>query len=219
MTTHRLDSPLGSETAIAGIEYQIRNSRSAFRALKPEGFGEAETWGVLQPEPTNAHDQHAICVMVMGRKIGYVPAAEAPHFSPALQRLQQTGQYVEVPVRLRGRDRGDEGLHVTGTVYLPDPHELQELLGPAHLSQPAPAHYRPPAPYPADWRPPKSHAAAILLSLFLGTLGIDRFYLGHAGVGIAKLLFSWMTFGVWQLIDCVLIIAKGTEGLKRINWH
>ncbi|WP_150460370.1 TM2 domain-containing protein [Nesterenkonia ebinurensis] len=66
---------------------------------------------------------------------------------------------------------------------------------------------------------PKSHIAAILLSFFLGTLGIDRFYLGHVGLGIAKLLLSWATFGVWQLIDFILIILKGTNGLKQINWQ
>ncbi|WP_022872042.1 TM2 domain-containing protein [Nesterenkonia alba] len=81
--------------------------------------------------------------------------------------------------------------------YYPDPHQ--------------------PAPYHPG--PPKSHAAAIILSLFLGTLGIDRFYLGHVGVGLAKLFLSWMTFGIWQLIDLILIICKGTNGLKRINWQ
>lgn len=75
--------------------------------------------------------------------------------------------------------------------------------------------YAPPGSYAP---PPKSHAAAILLSFFLGTLGIDRFYLGHVGLGIAKLLLSWATFGIWQLIDFILIIVKGTYGLRRINW-
>lgn len=74
-------------------------------------------------------------------------------------------------------------------------------------------------PYPGGYAPPKSHAAAILLSFFLGTLGIDRFYLGHVGLGIAKLLLSWMTLGIWQLIDFILIIVKGTHGLRRINWQ
>ena len=64
----------------------------------------------------------------------------------------------------------------------------------------------------------KSFAATILLSLFLGTLGADRFYLGHHWLGIAKLLLSWMTFGVWQLIDLVLIITKSTPALRSIRW-
>lgn len=72
-------------------------------------------------------------------------------------------------------------------------------------------------PYPGAV-PVKSHAAAILLSFFFGILGVDRFYLGHVGLGIAKLLLGWATFGVWPLVDFILIIVKGTPGLKRIHW-
>ncbi|GAB3190887.1 TM2 domain-containing protein [Nesterenkonia suensis] len=88
-----------------------------------------------------------------------------------------------------------------------DPHQFQQ--------QP----YAPqPGQVPPVAAPVKSHAAAIILSLFLGTLGIDRFYLGHIGLGIAKLLLSWLTFGIWQLIDLILVITKGTQGLKAIRW-
>lgn len=79
--------------------------------------------------------------------------------------------------------------------------------------------YQQPGYGPMAIGPTKSHAAAILLSFFLGTLGVDRFYLGHVGLGIAKLLLSWATFGVWQIIDFILIIVKGTNGLKQINWQ
>lgn len=54
----------------------------------------------------------------------------------------------------------------------------------------------------------KSYITAVLLSFFLGTLGIDRFYLGNTGLGVAKLLLSWLTFGVWQLIDFILILMR-----------
>lgn len=77
--------------------------------------------------------------------------------------------------------------------------------------------YQPYPPYMAP-APVKSHAAAILLSFFFGILGVDRFYLGHIGMGFAKLLVGWMTFGVWPLIDFILIILKGTQGLKQIHW-
>lgn len=49
--------------------------------------------------------------------------------------------------------------------------------------------------------------AALLLSVFVGTLGIDRFYLGKVGTGILKLL----TFGgltIWTVIDIILIALK-----------
>ena len=62
----------------------------------------------------------------------------------------------------------------------------------------------------------KTWLVALLLALFVGTLGIDRFYLGHTGIGIAKLL-TFGGCGVWALIDLVLIAmrkVKDSEGLQ-----
>lgn len=52
----------------------------------------------------------------------------------------------------------------------------------------------------------KNKTTAILLSLFLGGLGIDRFYLGYTGLGILKLLTGGC-FGVLALIDLIRIIV------------
>jgi len=54
---------------------------------------------------------------------------------------------------------------------------------------------------------PKSYVTAILLSFFLGTLGIDRFYLGYTGLGVGKLL-TFGGLGVWTLIDFILIVMR-----------
>jgi TM2 domain-containing membrane protein YozV len=48
--------------------------------------------------------------------------------------------------------------------------------------------------------------AAFFLSFMWGTFGIDRFYLGKIGTGILKLL-SLGGFGVWAMIDLVLIMS------------
>ncbi|MFC3244282.1 NINE protein [Gordonia humi] len=53
----------------------------------------------------------------------------------------------------------------------------------------------------------KEWMTALLLSLFLGGLGIDRFYLGYSGLGVAKLL-TLGGCGVWALIDLVLIAMR-----------
>ena len=41
----------------------------------------------------------------------------------------------------------------------------------------------------------KSKLVAGLLQIFLGGLGIGRFYLGNVGMAIAQILVTWITFG------------------------
>jgi TM2 domain-containing membrane protein YozV len=48
---------------------------------------------------------------------------------------------------------------------------------------------------------------ALLLSIFLGSLGVDRFYMGYVGLGILKLLTAGGC-GIWWLIDVILIATK-----------
>lgn len=54
---------------------------------------------------------------------------------------------------------------------------------------------------------PKSFTTALLLSLFLGSLGVDRFYLGYTGLGVAKLL-TLGGCGIWSLIDFIMIATR-----------
>lgn len=59
----------------------------------------------------------------------------------------------------------------------------------------------------------KSWIVALLLSIFLGSLGVDRFYLGYVGLGIVKLITCGGA-GIWWLIDLILI---GTGKMTDAN--
>ncbi len=43
--------------------------------------------------------------------------------------------------------------------------------------------------------------ATLIFAIFLGGLGVDRFIVGDVGKGICKILFGWLTLGIWPFID------------------
>lgn len=49
--------------------------------------------------------------------------------------------------------------------------------------------------------------AALLLSIFLGHLGVDRFYMGYIGKGLLKLI-TFGGLGIWWVYD-IIVIAVG----------
>lgn len=48
---------------------------------------------------------------------------------------------------------------------------------------------------------------ALLLSVFLGVLGADRFYLGHLGMGALKFCTLGFLF-IGQLVDIILLATQ-----------
>ena len=61
----------------------------------------------------------------------------------------------------------------------------------------------------------KSKTTALLLSIFLGGLGVDRFYVGKVGTGVLKLL-TGAGLGIWWLVD-IILIATGNLKDKQGN--
>ena len=51
----------------------------------------------------------------------------------------------------------------------------------------------------------------LICSIFLGGLGVDRFLIGDVGLGVCKLLFGWLTFGIWPLVDIFFSYKKATR--------
>ena len=56
----------------------------------------------------------------------------------------------------------------------------------------------------------KDPVITLVISIVGGSLGIDRFFIGDTGLGIAKLL-TCGGLGVWQIVDWFLIMGRTRE--------
>lgn len=56
----------------------------------------------------------------------------------------------------------------------------------------------------------KRSSTTTILSVLFGGIGVDRFYLGQAGLGILKFLTGG-GFGIWAIIDWFLVGKKAKE--------
>ena len=56
----------------------------------------------------------------------------------------------------------------------------------------------------------KDPTTALILSIFAGNLGVDRFYIGDTGMGVGKLLTCGGLY-VWTIVDWFLIQGATKE--------
>ena len=64
----------------------------------------------------------------------------------------------------------------------------------------------------------KTKLTAILLAIFTGSFGVDRFYLGYTGLGVVKLLTAG-GFGIWSLIDLIRICTGSLRPADGSPWQ
>ena len=63
----------------------------------------------------------------------------------------------------------------------------------------------------------KDTTISLVLSILTGSYGIDRFYLGQVGLGVAKLL-TIGGCGIWAIVDWFLIMGKTRDiNLETLN--
>ena len=55
----------------------------------------------------------------------------------------------------------------------------------------------------------KDPTTTLILSIFLGAMGVDRFILGDVGIGVGKLLTC--ACGIWWIVDLFLIQNRAKE--------
>ena len=70
-------------------------------------------------------------------------------------------------------------------------------------------------PQQMNTEPTKDKLVAGLLAIFLGTLGIHKFYLGYTKSGVIMLLVSLFTFGVGATVMAVIALIEGILYLTK----
>ena len=104
-------------------------------------------------------------------------------------------------VNVMGQEQGPLGYPDLQQMALNGQLRGDSFVRPAESPNPFPAKQIPGLFSDKDWM------TTLLLSLFVGSFGVDRFYLGQTGLGVAKLL-TCGGCGVWSLIDLVLIAMR-----------
>lgn len=131
-----------------------------------------------------------------------------PDQTPAAPQFQEGGALPQAPQAAYGQALGQ-----------PVPQQY------GHAPAPQQTHQMPFQVYPQSQpqfvvqRIPKSRVAAGLFGIFLGGLGIHRFYLGYTAIGLIQLLaclilgiftfeIAGIAIGIWGLVEGIMILSR-----------
>jgi TM2 domain-containing membrane protein YozV len=141
-------------------------------------------------------------------------AAPSEGFEPPAAPTYQGQQYPSGPQAQQGYPAGPQQPYAGQPQYQGYPPAPQQQ----YPSQP-------PMPNPAYGYPqPKSKLVAGLLGIFLGALGIHRFYLGFTKIAVIQLVltlvlgaFTFGIVGLWGVVEGIMIIAGSAH--FRVDAH
>ena len=159
------------------------------------------------------------------------PASDAP--APQYQAPQAPAPQYQAPQPYPGQQQAPAPQYQASQPYAGQPQQ-QQFQQPLQFQQQQfqqPQQFQgqypqmsqqPPLPNPAYGYPqPKSKIAAGLLGIFLGGLGIHRFYLGYTVLGIVQLVltlvlgaFTFGLVGLWGVVEGIMILA-GAQYFRR----
>lgn len=105
--TNRTPFPLWSPgrwptREVVGESYRLDGIRSLFPARTLTGGADIDTMARLVPEPQNAHDPHAVAVVVQGVLVGYLARDEAAKYQAVLLDMNRAGFDPVVPCTIHG---------------------------------------------------------------------------------------------------------------------
>ncbi len=64
----------------------------------------------------------------------------------------------------------------------------------------------------------KSRVTAAILALFLGGIGVHKFYLGHTGMGILYLFFSWTCIpAMIAVVEGIIMLTQSDDEFAMKN--
>lgn len=67
---------------------------------------------------------------------------------------------------------------------------------------------------------PKSKLVAGLLGIFLGSIGVHKFYLGDSKAGIIRIVVTVVTLGIggiWGFIEGIMILVNGGQDVDGVD--